>query len=280
LLVRERQLVVHRAHAVRLPGGLSLPDAFTTLLPVIQEVGAIDQVHPGDFDSLDRFCAIMADDGHKGVAPIDFGSKDASQAVVLPIATFAASSIAEIPSVEAVLSAGADYVIIPGDGVCGGPACGILVGPTDELRRIQSSHAWDSLRASDAVQAMILVTLEMAASEPDRIPVRSLLSTAEQNLRARAERLATRLSGSDLIKSCQVTADDAKLTSEGRWRFPSRQLRVRHVSLEAATWQRNLQDELPAIMANVSGEDLCVDLRWISPADDARLGEALGGKIA
>jgi L-seryl-tRNA(Ser) seleniumtransferase len=126
---------------------------------------------------------------------------------------------------------------------------------------------------------MVLVSLELAATEPDRIPVRSLLGTAEQNLRARAERLTTRLGGSELIKSCQVTAEDAKLTNDGRWRLPSRQVRVRHVSLDVGQWQRDLMEELPAIVAKVCGDELCIDLRWISPADDARLGEALGGKV-
>ena len=127
---------------------------------------------------------------------------------------------------------------------------------------------------------MILVTLELASSNADLIPVRALLSTGEENLRARAERLATRLSGSDRIKSCQVTAEDARLSAQGRWRFPSRQVRLRHATLSADQWNRELLEELPAVITTVDGEDLCVDLRWIAPADDAKLGETLGGKIS
>ncbi len=284
LLVREKQLVVHRAHAVRLPNGRPLPEAFGTLLPVIQEVGGIDGVHASDFDGLESFCVILADDGRHRVEPLDLGSRDAYQTVVLPVATLAATSFGanvecDIPSAEAMLTAGADFVIMRGDGVCGGPACGIIIGPEAELRRIQDSNAWDSLKASDAMQAMMLVTLELAVSSPDSIPVHALLSTGEENLRARAERLATRLSGSDRIKSCQITAEDARLSAEGRWRLPSRQVRLRHASLTSQDWCRELVEDLPAVVATVEGEDLCVDLRWIAAADDAKLGESLGGKI-
>jgi L-seryl-tRNA(Ser) seleniumtransferase len=284
LVVREKQLVVHRAHAVRLANGRPLPEAFGTLLPVIQEVGGIDGVHANDFDGLEGFCAILADDGRKSVELLDFGSRDACQAVVLPVATLASSSrsansIGDLPSAEAILTAGADFVIMRGDGLCGGPACGIIIGPEAELRRIQSSNAWDSLKASDAVQAMMLITLELAASNPESIPVHALIGTGEENLRARAERLATRLSGSDRIKSCQITAEDARLSAEGRWHLPSRQLRLRHSSMKAQEWGEVLLDELPAVVATVDGEELCIDLRWIAPGDDAKLGEILGGKI-
>lgn len=280
LLVQQRQLVVHRSHAVRLPGGLPLPDAFGMLVPVIHEVGGVDGVSAADFDGLDDFCLIMADAGERELELVDFSDRDALQAVVLPAATLDASPHGQVPSAEAVLTAGADFVIMPGDGVCGGPPCGILIGRTEEILRIRESTAWPGLVASDAVQAMMVVTLETAASDSDAIPVRALLSTSEENIRGRAERLATRLSGCDRVASCQVTADDARLTVEGRWRFPSRQVRLRHKTMSASEWAEDLREELPAIYATVDNEDLLIDLRWISAADDGKLAETLGGKAS
>lgn len=131
------------------------------------------------------------------------------------------------------------------------------------------------MAASDAVQAMMAVALEIAANNPDQIPVLALLTTNEENIRGRAERMAIRLGGSDSIKSCQVTANDAKFTATGRWRFPSRQLRLRHTSKSAADWQQELRANLPSVLAGIDGEDLLVDLRWIAAADDNRLAESL-----
>ena len=280
LLVGQRQLVVHRGHAVRLPNGLALPDAFGMLLPVIQEVGSVNRVDARDFDGLESFCAIIADGGDHAVELFDFNDRDAMQAVVLPVATLEASAHDQITSAESMLTAGADFVIMPGDGVCGGPPCGILIGREKEIERIKESTAWPALKASDAIQAMIAITLEAAASNSDQIPVRALLSTSEENLRGRAERLATRLSGSDTITSCQVTADDARLTADGRWRFPSRQVRLRHLSMSAEAWASDLREELPAVFASVDGDDVCVDLRWIAAANDGKLAETLGGSVS
>jgi L-seryl-tRNA(Ser) seleniumtransferase len=280
LLVEHRQLVVHRRHAVRLPSGLALPDSFGMLLPVIQEVGSIDRIEISDFDGLESFCAIIADDGERAVELLDFSGRDAMQAVVLPVATLESSQHDQIASAESMLSAGADFVIMPGDGVCGGPPCGILVGRAQEIGRIQESNAWPSLAASDAIQAMMAVTLETAASSSDQIPVRALMSTSEENIRGRAERMATRLTGSDTISHCQITAEDARLTADGRWRFPSRQLRLRHISMSTDAWVNDLREDFPAVLATCDGDDVCIDLRWIAAADDAKLAETLGGSVS
>ena len=90
--------------------------------------------------------------------------------------------------------------------------------------------------------------------------------------------MSTRLGGSDAISGCQITAEDARLTPNGRWRFPSRQLRLRHASMSAQAWAQDLRDEMPAVFAVPDEDDLYVDLRWISAADDGKLAEKLTGE--
>lgn len=284
LLVDERKLVVHRSQAVRLPDGRALPDAFGMFSPLIQEVGSRDNILPQDFEGLDSFCVVMADVGEQPLELLELTGRDAMQAVILPVATLGqaasdASAASEIPSAESMLVAGADFVVLSGQGVLGGPECGIIIGRKPQIDSIKASAVWPSIVASDAAQAMLMMTLELAASEPDEIPAFALLSTSEENLRGRAERLATRLGGSDSIRSVQVTAEDAQLTRHGRWRFASRQICVTHESMTAEDWQRSLISDMPAVAVECSGDAICVDLRWISASDDNRLAEALGGTI-
>lgn len=277
LLVQQRQLVVHRSHAVSLPGGLSLPDAFGVLVPVIQEVGSVNRASVQDFDGLDSFCAILADGGERPVELFDFSESDAMQAVVLPYATLSTTAYDQIPSAESMLSAGADFVIMPGDGLAGGPQCGVLIGPKREMQQIEQSNAWPALAASDAVCAMAIVAFEEMSAAADHVPLLALLHTSDDNLRGRAERMATRLSSTEDVASIQVTAEAAKISETGRWRFPSRQLRLRHSSLSAAEWADNLREDIPAMLVTVDGDDLCVDLRWIAASDDGKVAEALAG---
>ncbi len=274
-LLPRRQLVVHRHHAVRLPDGLPLPDACGLFAPVIHEVGSADRISPNDFDALESFCAIMADVGSAPIELLERLGNEAMQAVVLPVATMMKSSHQQIPSAEAMLSAGANFVVLPGNGVCGGPTCGIIVGQKSEIEQLKSSAAWRALAASDSVAAMVLATLEVAKESEDQIPVRALLNTNIENLRGRAERMATRLGGSDSIAAIGVTEQDAKLTLDGRWSFPSRQLRLKHQSKTAEAWQQSLTENVPAILSTVADDHLSIDLRWVAAADDNKLAEAI-----
>lgn len=274
-LLPGHQLVVHRNHAVRLPDGLPLPDACGLFAPVIQEVGSVDAIKQSDFEGLESFCAIMADIGSQPVELLDLDRKEALQAVVLPVATFAQSSIEHIPSAESMLGAGVDFVVLPGDGVCGGPACGIIVGRKNEIERMKSSAAWRALSANDSITAMVLATLEIASESENQIPVRALLNTNIENLQGRAERMATRLGGSDSISESTLIDRDAKLTPDGRWSFPSRQLRLKHQSLTASDWQRSLSEGIPAVLTVVEEDCLFVDFQWIAASDDNKLAEVL-----
>ena len=101
---------------------------------------------------------------------------------------------------------------MPGDGLCGGPACGILVGRRQEVERIKESAAWPALAASHETQAMILVTLETATAGSEQVPVLAQLNTSQENLQSRAERMAIRLEGSDAVANCRVTTEAARLT--------------------------------------------------------------------
>ena len=274
-LLPDHQLVVHRHHAVRLPDGLPLPDACGLFAPVIQDVGSADQVDAKDFAGLEEFCAIMADVGREPLELLDLKRSGARQAVVLPVATIRQSEIDQIPSAEAALTAGASFVVLPGDGIAGGPACGIIIGRSAEIEKLKSSAAWRALSASDAVKAMMLATMEIAADSADGLPIQALLTASLDNLDSRAQRMVTRLGGVDSIAEVSVSKHEAKLTADGRWSLPSRQLHLKHQSLSSSDWQAALAEQVPVVLAAVDGEHLCIDLRWIAAADDSKLAEAL-----
>lgn len=274
-LFPDRQLVVHRHHAVRLPGGLPLPDACGLFAPVIQEVGSARGVDEHDFDSLDRFCLVLADVGESPLELPQWKGRDGSCAVVLPVATMLRTANAELPSAAAMLDAGAEVVVMAGEGIFGGPRCGILVGPSAAIERLRGSAAWSALAASDAVTAMVLATLEIATAAEEKIPVRGLIHTSLENLASRAERIKTQLLAVESIESCELGELPAKLTAEGRWSLPSRQLRIRSSRRDAEDWQRELLGGFPAVLSSVDDGCLVLDLRWIPAADDSRLVAAV-----
>ncbi|TWU36122.1 hypothetical protein [Novipirellula artificiosorum] len=275
----QEDLVVHRSQSIRLRSGVSLVDTMNALVPIVQEVGANDGIEMSDFDDFDSFCLILAD--NQATQPpniLDFGDRQVTQVVVLPVATLCQSDQADLPSVEQTLSQGADLVLVAGGGVFGGPECGILIGKKERLDAITSTAIWPSFSAGNAVLAMLASTLQDSTRVIGRaLPIEELMRTSEENLRTRCERLATRLSGSDSIKTCQVTAESALVTPKGRWRFPSRQVRVEHQTLSAKEWADRLREDLPTLIVGFDDHAISVDLRWVSPASDAKIGELLGG---
>ena len=284
-----RTIAVHRADCVRLPGGQSLPESLSSigvsvagLRSTVMEVGSSNHRDAGDFRSVERPCVVVADGGDEPLQLFEFtdsnlNSSDAIQVVVLPVGVLHDRLDAShgILSAETLMNQGADLVVLPGDGLLGGPASGILIGRADLVGAVTSSSAWRVLSAPAATLAMSTVAIEIDGSTSDSAPAIARIQTAEANLKDRAERLATRLSGSDTIASCQVTANDARLTDQGRWTFGSRQLCIRHANLSPTDWSESLREDVPAIMTSHDETFVKVDLRWVSPASDAKLGELL-----
>ncbi len=276
-------LVIHRSQAARMQDGKPLPNYLSDLTGKrIVEVGGADDADANDFAGMESFVTVCVDRGMAPVHPFVMKTEAANaiQVGVLPVGTIidlSLESSAAIPSTASLLASGFDLAIVRGDGVAGGPPSGVIVGSADVIQAIATHAAWPSLAASDATLAMTLVGMEASrAGEPSAAEQR--IETSLENLNGRAERLATRLKGNDAIVACEVTSATAKITSAGRWSFPSRQLRLRHIAKSAADWKSELAGDDPALIAMVDNGDLVIDLRWIAPSDDAKLAESLGDK--
>lgn len=273
-------IAIHRSQAIRLPSGLPLPECFDGA--AIVEFGGVQAMSPNDFAELDQSCIVLADNGQSPIAPFhlnsDHGPSSSSvTAAVLPIATLKQADLpsdemeSAIPSADATLNSGVDLVIFPGGPITGGPECGYIVGKPCLIESIEKSAKWNTLAAPDSIAGMAWAAA--TDSEPSELSKR--ISTNEDNLRNRAERMTVRLSAEDDIAACRVTESPALLTPEGRWCFPSRQLRIRHKSHSAIDWQRKLETQSPAIIAEVENDELIVDLRWIAASQDSQLAETI-----
>jgi L-seryl-tRNA(Ser) seleniumtransferase len=286
-------IAVHRSNCVELMSGcgshgLPLPSALSTigvtlagLKSTVMEVGSSNVHSVNDFVGIERPCIVIADGGDRAIEPFDLSAAqwagaDAIQVAILPVATLEAIDGVggEVPSVSQWLSK-VDMVVIPGNGLAGGPEGGILIGNPGLLTMISSSTAWPVLRASESTLSMTTVATEIASSS-DRLPTTELIEASQENLKSRAERLATRLEACDWIQSCEITADDARLTQKGRWTLPSRQICLRHQSKSPESWAEELREELPSLLVAVGEDCVKLDLRWVRASDDSKLAEVLG----
>lgn len=274
-LTKDRALVLHRRHAIRLPSGLPLPDAFGDCQ--INECGGVQTIASSDFDGIDHACIVLADDGHHPIEPIDLGQRDCITVAVVPIATLKETDLTKgedgnfLPAADQLLRSGIDLVILAGGPATGGPDAGIIVGKQTHLETITGSKSWKTLRSSDAIAAMTLTA--MTDSQPPALS--TLINTNEDNLRNRADRMSIRLTADDEIEACEIGEATAMIASDSRWQLPSRQLRLRHLTHSASDWQRELAAQTPALHASVEDQDLVIDLRWVPASLDGQLADQI-----
>ncbi|SMP61711.1 L-seryl-tRNA(Ser) seleniumtransferase [Neorhodopirellula lusitana] len=173
-------------------------------------------------------------------------------------------------SVQAELAAGADVVVLAGGTLSGTPDVGIVVGKTNTVARMIEHDRARWLMADTAKLAMVANAVAEQAS--GKSPVHSLLTASEDNLRDRAERLATQLSGSTYVTSVRVSDDHARIGPEDQASIPSRQVVVslRDDAHELAT---RLLKGPTGLLLRPSGNDLAIDLRWISPEQQSRISD-------
>lgn len=298
----ERPVYFHRSQAHRLPSGTAVPDAFQCRGDgqpggvSIHEIGSVDGVATSDSAGLPGGATLVAVD-HGDSEPLWYNANpaagpptDAWRVVLMTLCGGVAGGegLAEPNWLSGVtprprlavehLGSGADLVITPGEGLLGGPPCGLIVGRRERIERLRTCPAWRALRASTVEHAMMAMALQslQGTSFPQH-PVALALTTSEENLKHRAERLAIRLTAAEQVATVQITADPASLTSTGVWRVASRQLRIRHRDRSAADWSRELLDAFPAVLTGHADDSLVIDLRWVRPADDAALASALVG---
>ena len=297
-----RPIFVHRSEAIRLSGGTPIPDAF---LPVeagrdglghVHEVGSVDGVSAADTIGLPENAILLAVDNGADRPPW-FVEVEAAEGhdQRLRVVIMTGSSGLKPPQGEHLqsltslspqprsahdhlASGAANIVIVPGDGLIGGPPCGLLVGRRSAVEVIAANRVWRALEGGIATRAMITEALEgCSAPTASRHPIGELLATSEENLKSRSERLAIRISAEETIRSCQVGNAPATLTPHGPWKIGSRQLQLRHRDLPAARWAESLAESVPAILAGVIDDTVVLDLRWVQPSDDAALAAALVG---
>ncbi len=181
----------------------------------------------------------------------------------------------------AALQAGATAVIFRGDGLLGGPACGVIAGKSAILSPIASSPLFRAAASDKLTLAALEATLELyqAASSQSpttierSIPLLSLLATSPDNLKHRCERLAPQLAALPALAAVEARAGDAHLTAAklASQRLPSWGLALQSAQGSAAELLVALSNTTPAIIARVEGNTVWLDLRAISPREDQQL---------
>jgi L-seryl-tRNA(Ser) seleniumtransferase len=276
-----RQIVVSRGELIEIGDGFRLPELMQSTGSRFREVGTTNRTHLRDYADaigpdtgfilkvhpsnyhVSGFTSTVAiadlatlvrgersDGGLTVPLVVDIGSGLLAPHPLLP----------DEPDATTALRQGADLVTASGDKLLGGPQAGLLFGTAELVERLRRHPAARALR----VDKLTLAALEATLVGPPT-PVAQALDADVAELRARAERLASRLPDAHAV-DC--------IAAVGGGGAPDVSLPSAAVSLPES-YAVALRSGDPAVVGRLEDGRCLLDLRTVAPDDDEALAAAV-----
>ncbi len=288
-----REVVVSRGQIVEHRDGFRLQDAQSASDWRLHEVGTANVTRAQDVRAAlnDATAAILNiwPDAFRGGGPSSDLTADDLVGIAhkerVPVIEDLGASCLTAPPGGLALSAttakdriagGADIVLMRGDGLLGGPPCGVIVGRRELVERIARHPLARLLAASPATLAGLAAVLRLYANSAqlaERIPVLQLLMATPENLKNRASRLAPQLAACSAIgrvETLEAAATPIPNVSLTTWKVALSPAEESTDALAQRLWNG------PAPVVGVLEEGrLVLDLRSVPPRHDQTLAEAI-----
>jgi L-seryl-tRNA(Ser) seleniumtransferase len=293
-LAAGRQVLVARADVGDVDRREPLPKLVAAANATLVEVGTINRATAADYEAAasPRAAVILklTPDAYRVVGETTVPELDELVAVsraceLICVEALGAASLVDPPNgialplrtVRGSLKAGIDLVIVRGDGFVGGPACGILLGSRDVIRRVTAHPLYETWRLEAMRCAALIATLECYGNTPlahEGLPVWQFLTTTVDNLRNRAERMAAQLAHVQGITSATAVETRSPLFAGFSHEYPSYAVALT-VEGDVKSLDRRLRDGALPIVGRIEGERLLLDLRTVLPRQDKTLVDTL-----
>jgi len=276
------EIVVSRGELIEIGDRFRLPDLLESTGARIREVGTTNRttladyaaavgpatafvlkVHPSNY-RIEGFTASASVAELAGLpVPVvgDIGSGLLTPSPLLP----------DEPDADTWLRAGAALVTASGDKLLGGPQAGLLLGRAGLVNRLARHPLARALR----VDKLTFAALEATLAGPP-VPIAEALAATEAAVFERAERLAAQLCSAGIDARAVRTQATAGGGAAPGVALPSAAVSLPEdlaVPLRAGEHAR--RGVVPAVAGRTEGGRVLLDLRAVSPGDDATLVTAV-----
>jgi L-seryl-tRNA(Ser) seleniumtransferase len=273
-LAAGREVVVARGEMVEIGDGFRIPDLLRSVGATLVEVGTTNRVRLADYEAAvgDRTAFVLK------VHPSNFQVSGFTSSVPVgelaelpvPVVVDIGSGLLaphprlpEEPDATTALRDGAALVTSSGDKLLGGPQAGLLLGREDLVDGLRRHPFARAVR----VDKLTLAALEATLAGPPT-PIEKSLAVSQEELLARAEKVATTLA--DATDAVAVPS----LAAIGGGGAPGVDLPSAAVSLPADL-AAPLRLGTPPVVGHVRDGRLLLDLVAVPPADDEVLVAAV-----
>jgi L-seryl-tRNA(Ser) seleniumtransferase len=303
----DREVLVARAEVGDVGTSDSVPKLAEAAKAMLTEVGTTNSALAADYEAAasPRTAAILTASsdtyrvvGQTAVVELDELVGLARDRELISIDALGAAPLVAPPasvswprrSAAASISAGVDLVILRGDGLVGGPSCGILLGSKEIIRRITAHPLFSAWSIDPFRMAALTATLECyenptasyenPTASMDQLPVWQCLTVSIENLRNRAERMAPQLAQVDVIASAIPVETRSPLAAALPEGIPSYGIALSATDGDIQKLNKLLRSARFPIVGRIENDRIILDLRTVLPRQDTTLIEALVGTKA
>jgi len=174
------------------------------------------------------------------------------------------------PNVFESVRSGADLTCFSGDKLLGGVQAGLIAGRADMVNRIKKNPLFRALRCDKLVFSITTQVLAsyLKGTQFDDIPIWRMIAIPETELKKRGEAIMKACPSKDLV----LIATHAYLgggSTPGQT-IPSLAVSIRS-SLSPTVLAKRFRTHKPPVIGRVENEDFLIDLRTITPEQDATI---------
>ncbi|MGN0268584.1 MAG: L-seryl-tRNA(Sec) selenium transferase [Lachnospiraceae bacterium] len=208
-----KEVIVSRGEQIEIGGKFRVPDVIRQGGAILCEVGTTNKTHLSDYEeAINENTGILlkvhtsnyrivgfsdsvsthdlAELGKRKQIPV---VEDLGSGILIDLRRY---GIANEPTVQETIAAGADVVCFSGDKLLGGPQAGIIVGKKEYIDRIKKHPLTRALRIDKFTAAALeLVWKEYYLCNPvqlmEKIPVLKMFASTEVEQRKRAEKIVS-----------------------------------------------------------------------------------------
>jgi L-seryl-tRNA(Ser) seleniumtransferase len=286
-LARGREVIVSRGELVEIGGGFRVPDIMAESRCRLVEVGTTNRTRRADYErALTEDTALLLKVHASNYRMVGFTeATPIAELTTLgpPLMVDAGSGLLDEttpwlparppwlrdePGIRQAVETGAAVVTFSGDKLLGGPQAGIIVGRADAIAEIARHPLARAMRADKMTLAALQQTaLVYLSGDATSIPLWRMATASLDGLRARAERIAARVTGAEVVATEAVA---------GGGSLPGLTIPSVGVAIEPAQGNAAMATlRAHGVVARTEAGAVVCDLRSVDPDDDGTVTAAL-----
>jgi L-seryl-tRNA(Ser) seleniumtransferase len=292
VLAGDGETIVSRGELVEIGGDFRVPDVMSNSGTRMVEVGSTNRtrledytrainsdtrlvmrVHPSNYriigftasPTLSELAALA----HESGLPL---YEDAGSGVLNDLSAF---GLNDEPIIGESIAAGADVVSFSGDKLLGATQAGLIVGRREIVDRLRSHSLYRALRVDKLCLAALEATLDAHRRGAfEEIPTLRMLATDPKTLEKRARRFYAKVfkNTTETVMVTTIPGESAVGGGSGpNVDPPTTLIALKHNQLTAHEIEQKLRLGSPPVIARIADDLVLLDLRTVSPNEEAEL---------